>query len=413
MKGRSGLLDRLSRTFVRPLSFISKELIQIWRQPRLVLTLIVGPFVVLLLFGVGYNSKPQPISTVLVLPSDLNLPTNVSAYKSQFTPPFTLVGVTRNRDQAVAQLRARQIGAVLIFPAHAYATIQSGHQATMELLYNELDPIQRTWLQYYGYVQTSQFNRQVLVKVLQQADLRPRGGTTPDATTAALLAASGHIPTNVLVSPFTPTSKNLAPTSPNFVAFYAPGVLALLVQHIAVTLTALALVRERLSGAIELFRVAPVSSREILGGKYISYFVQAGILTAILVTLMVLVLNVPLLGSIPLVAVTLLLLIAASLGLGFFISSISRTETQAVQFSLLVLLASVFFSGFFLPLHNLIKPVWIVSYALPVTYGIRALQSLMLRGEAPDAWVLLALAGIAIGLVALTAIIFQGLFRRR
>ena len=405
----------ISRAFFRPLAFFSKEFVQIWRQPRLILTLIIGPFAVLLLFGLGYNAQVKPITTVLVIPPDLGLPTDVNSYKGQFSPPFELVGVTQNESQAVDQLKAQQIGAVLVIPPGAYRTIQSGQQAAIQLLYNELDPLQRTWLEYYGYVQTSEFNRQILVQVLQRSHIQPSADAPSQGAigVAAVAASASRIPPQVLVSPFRPTSKNLAPTNPGFVAFYAPGVLALLVQHVAVTLTALALVRERLGGSLELYRIAPVSPREILGGKYASYFLQAAALTAILATVLIVALGVPSLGSWLLLVVTLALLIAASLGLGFFISAVSRTETQAVQFSLLVLLAAVFFSGFFLPLQNLLKPVWVVSYALPVTYGIRALQVEMLRGQTPPAWVLGALAGIAVGLMALTALIFQGQFRRR
>lgn len=377
------------------------------------LTLIVGPFLVLLLFGIGYNAKPQAITTVLVMPTDINYSTNVADYKGQFNPPFKLVGVTHDRAKAVQQLKDGDINAVLIFPARAYQTIKSGHQAKMELLYDELAPIQRTWLQYYGYVQTSEFNRQVLTRVLKQTVLTAKQGSSSDATTAALIAAAGSIPTNVLVSPFQPASKNLAPTTPNFVAYYAPAVLALLVQHIAVTLTALALVRERLSGAIELFRIGPISSGEVLVGKYVSYLVQAAVLTAILVVLMLLALGVPVLGSLAWLAGILALLIAASLGLGFLISAVSKTETQAVQLSLLVLLASVFFSGFFLPLHNLLKPVWAVTYSLPVSYGIQALQGIMLRGVPPPAWQLGALAGMAVGFFILSGLIFRRLFRQQ
>lgn len=407
------LFDRLTRACVRPISFIAKEFTQIRRQPRLVLTLIVGPFLVLLLFGVGYNAKPQSIRTVLVMPTDINYSTNVADYKGQFNPPFLLVGVTHDRNKAVSQLKDGDIDAVLIFPARAYQTIKSGHQATMELLYDELAPIQRTWLQYYGFVQTSEFNRQVMTKVLKQSTISAKQGSTSDATTAALIAAAGSIPTNVLVSPFKPDSKNLAPTTPNFVSYYAPAVLALLVQHIAVTLTALALVRERLSGSIELFRIGPISSGEVLIGKYVSYLVQAAVLSAILVALMLLALNVPVLGTLAWLAGTLALLIAASLGLGFLISAVSTTETQAVQLSLLVLLASVFFSGFFLPLHNLLKPVWAVTYSLPVSYGIQSLQGIMLRGVPPPAWQLGALAGMALGFAVLSGLIFRRLFQRQ
>lgn len=405
-------LDRVSRAIVRPLAFVSKEFLQIWRQPRLILTLIVGPFLVLLLFGLGYNADPQPIDTVLVLPRDANMSDDAAAYQDQFSPPFRLAGVTEDRERAADELARREIDAVLIFPAQAYDTIRGGEQAEMVLLYNELDPLQRTWLEYYGYVQTSEFNRQILEQVLDRSRLQATSGSE-EVGAAALASAASDIPPHVLVSPFRSEARNLAPSSPDFVAFYAPGVLALLIQHVAVTLTALALVRERLIGAVELFRVGPLSVREILGGKYLSYFVQTGALTAILLGVLVFGLNIPLLGTVGNIALALALLVAASLGMGFFISAISWTETQAVQFALLLLLAAVFFSGFFLPLANLLEPVRVVSYALPVTYGIIWLQEVMLRGDAPPLWVPAALAGMAVGFLVLAWFFFHRTMARR
>jgi ABC-2 type transport system permease protein len=75
---------------------------------------------------------------------------------------------------------------------------------------------------------------------------------------------------------------------------------------------------------------------------------------------------------------------------------VSDSERQAVQLSLLVLLASVFFSGFVLPITEFTDPVRAVAYTLPVTHGIRLLQDLMLRGGTNDAWEFLALAVIAL-----------------
>ncbi len=108
----------------------------------------------------------------------------------------------------------------------------------------------------------------------------------------------------------------------------------------------------------------------------------------------------------------LALLIVASLSVGFFISAVSNSESQAVQFSMLVLLASVFFSGFFVGVEALLPFVQVVSYSLPVTYGIRALQAVMLRGEQPPLYAVTALAAMAIFLFVLSTTIFRYQFRR-
>ena len=78
------------------------------------------------------------------------------------------------------------------------------------------------------------------------------------------------------------------------------------------------------------------------------------------------------------------LVLLASLALGTLISLISRSETQAVQWAMLTLLAGLFFSGFVLSLDGMTYPVKAISWLLPVTYGIRILQDVMLRGVDPE-----------------------------
>jgi ABC-2 type transport system permease protein len=223
-------------------------------------------------------------------------------------------------------------------------------------------------------------------------------------TTAELL---DRIPVDVLVAPLATEVDNVSDFAPDYLGFYAPAVLALLLQHMAISFSSLTLVRERLLGAEEVFRVAPIAPWEILTGKYVSYtaliLAIAGILTALIVWLM----GVPLLGSLAYYGLTLVLLCIASLGWGFLISLFSKRESQSVQLSMLLLISSVFFSGFFLPIFSLMPAVRVVSYALPVTYGLEALQDIMLAGRDPSAGMLLPLAGLALGLYALCALVYS------
>jgi ABC-2 type transport system permease protein len=99
-----------------------------------------------------------------------------------------------------------------------------------------------------------------------------------------------------------------------------------------------------------------------------------------------------------------LLLSFASLGLGLFISTVVDSERQAVQVAMLVLLASVFFSGFVLPLDQFLPPLRIAAYTLPVTHGIQLLQDFMLRGGTNQSWELGVLGGIGVVLFLLTSL---------
>jgi ABC-2 type transport system permease protein len=90
------------------------------------------------------------------------------------------------------------------------------------------------------------------------------------------------------------------------------------------------------------------------------------------------------------------MLIFTSLGAGFFFSLVAETEIQAVQYSMLLLLASIFFSGFFLDLRMMWEPVRAISWVLPTTYAIRLVQDVMLRGYSAGPQLVAGLAGIGI-----------------
>ena len=165
--------------------------------------------------------------------------------------------------------------------------------------------------------------------------------------------------------------------------FFAPSSLALLVQHLAVTFAALSLVRDRELGLFELLRVGPLSSVEILVGKTIAYLLVGLVVGVGLLAASVKLLGVPLAGSAAWAVGSIALVLLASLSLGLLISLVSGSETQAVQWSMLTLLAGLFFGGFFLDLDGLLYPVKALSWLLPVTYGIRLLQDVMLRGIDP------------------------------
>ena len=193
--------------------------------------------------------------------------------------------------------------------------------------------------------------------------------------------------------------------------FFGPAVFALIIQHLAITLTALSMVRERLSGQMDRFRVAPVTSTELLVGKYLAYALVSIAVSALVGALLVGVLGVPLLGSIAVFIGIVLLLTFASLGFGLLISLVADSERQAVQLSMLILLASVFFSGFVLPVTDFAPWMQYVAYALPVTHGIETLQELMLRGEVRDTWMLGALLGIGLVLYVVSLLRLRRVIR--
>lgn len=223
------------------------------------------------------------------------------------------------------------------------------------------------------------------------------------------LTAFQSIDPSIIVSPFRSETMSVASVQPTISDFFAPAVLSLLLQHLAITFAALSIVRERNAGTMELFRVSPLSAAEALFGKYISYMLFGGIIAAILSAILVFALRVPMLGNWWNFVLVIAAVLFTSLGIGFAISIVSQTDSQAVQYSMITLLASVFFSGFIMNLGMLWEPVRVISWMLPTTYGTLMLRDIALRGLDPNWSLLVSLFAIGLLLMIISWLLMRRL----
>ncbi|MDQ3809615.1 MAG: ABC transporter permease [Chloroflexota bacterium] len=386
----------LLKSWTRTTSFIFKEVLEVVRRPGALFSLIFGPFLIMGAFGVGYSGQYRPLETVLVVPSSAGLPRDVGFYQQYVGESVHIVDITDDLQQARDRLARQQISLLLIAPADVEEKFRGGEQSAIRIEYNELDPVRDNYARFIAYRQVQELNRAIIQNAISQGQeylIQATGNQ-----------AAARVSPEVVAAPTRAELTNIAPSQPNVVAFFAPAVLALVLQHMGVTLTALSMVRERLSGAMDIFRVAPLRALEVLLGKYLAYGFFNLSIAALMSFLLVGVLRVPLLSSPAQVAIVIALLSFAALGLGLLISTIVDSERQAVQLSMLVLLASVFFSGFVLPLDQFITPLRVAAYSLPVTHGIQLLQDLMLRGGTNQSWELLTLAAIGVALFVITSV---------
>jgi ABC-2 type transport system permease protein len=223
---------------------------------------------------------------------------------------------------------------------------------------------------------------------------------------------AGKIPPDVIAAPTQVVLENVAQSAPTIVQFFGPAVLALILQHMAITLIALSVVRERTSGLFELFRISPITTAELVTGKLLAYGIFAGAVALVTVALLIVGFHVPMLADPAWIALVVLLLVAASLGLGLLIAALSSTEPQAVQLSLLLLLASVFFSGFVLAIDQFSEPIRTLIYALPVASAIRLLGDFMFRGGTVVGWQITVMAGLAVTYVVLAWFLLRRVMSR-
>lgn len=357
---------------------------------------------------------------------DQNVPQEqIKLFTESLGESFAPEEVENNKETALAKLARNEADLVIVIPADAVETIQSNQKATFLIYHNEVDPFQIGYIYSIGSIYVDEVNRRILESATEQGqgdagslqtgledaiaktqELRqtiPLGDTNTASQVDELLKSLNDthdklrqfrsMSSSVLVNPFTSDVSGLSPEQFSPTDFFAPAVIVLLLQHLSITFASLSIVREHHSGIMELFKVSPLTAFEILLGKLLTYLFFEIILAAIITGLAVWVLGIPMFGNWWNYCMAVFILLFTSLGLGFLISLISNTDMQAVQYSMLLLLTSIFFSGFLLDLRLMWKPITILAWSLPATYGIRMLQDIMLRGSSVP---LLIFGGIAI-----------------
>jgi ABC-2 type transport system permease protein len=393
---------------------------------------------IMFLFGLGYPEQSRPLRTLYVIEDQNAVRDQAKLFTESPSPAIISLGVENNQDAALAKLARNQADLVVVIPPNPVETIRGNQQAEFLVYHNEVDPFQAGYVQSIARIYVDEINRRALQTVTEQGQ-EDAGSAQPslesalaktkairsalpagDVNAAELADLEQELTTvnenlttfrslgsGVLVSPFAVRTSGLSEILFTPTGFFAPAVIVLLLQHLSVTFASLSIVRERRSGIMELFRVAPLTALETLLGKFLSYLVFELILAAIITSLAVWVLKIPMLGQWQDYAVAIVILIFTSLALGFMISLISQTDTQAVQYSMLVLLASIFFSGFFLDLRLMWEPVRVVAWSLPATYGIRMLHDIMLRGALSPSLIFIGISAIGFGLFVIDWILLR------
>lgn len=380
------------RSPMRALTFVRKEILDVVRQPLLLLALIIGPFLILAIFGVGLREVDPPLRTVLVVEDDAELREPVEEFAEDEHESGRLVIEEISDDEATARsaLRSRDLDLVIVFPEDVSETVQEDEQAVIRLYHNQIDPVEGQAIRLFARTAVAELNDRLLVEIVTEFQEGAEERGVEDEIPYADLAPQ------VLVSPFRGETELLTGSPVSLADFYAPAVVIVLLQHLAVTLLGLSVVRERTLGANELFRVSPLRTSEYVVGKFLAYLALGGVVGAALMGLLVFGLGTPMHGSWLALAGVLGVLLFTSIALGLTVAAVANTDSQAVQYAMLVLLATIFLSGFLLSLERFVPIARPVAWLLPASYGIQLVRDIMLRGGPVDTTVLFGLAGYGV-----------------
>jgi ABC-2 type transport system permease protein len=184
-----------------------------------------------------------------------------------------------------------------------------------------------------------------------------------------------------------------------------PGLVGVILTMTLVLFTAIALVRERERGNLEMLIATPVSPWELTLGKVLPFVVIGLVQVTIVLGLGALLWNVPVRGSLVELYVVALVFIVASLSLGILLSTLAKTQFQAMQMAFFTFLPQILLSGFMFPYAGMPVPAQYLSEILPLTHFLRLVRGIMLRGAgAEDLWRSVVALGLFIVIVFTIAV---------
>ncbi|WP_394228433.1 ABC transporter permease [Pseudoalteromonas spongiae] len=344
----------LSRIF----SIVKKELLQLKRDKTTFAMVVMIPLVQLLLFGFAINTQIRdiPIAVVDQSNSALGRVLTQTVEASQTVKVVAKYPSVILAEKAMAQAKVR---AVLVIPRDVAERL-SRHQVL-------------------GSATPNSSNYQLV---------RPIGQWLVDGSDTMITGAIKGLanmplgelmkqPVNRQVTTFAVTPYyNPAQRS---VVNIVPGLVGVILTMTMVMFTSAAIVRERERGNLEMLINTPISSFELMLAKIIPFIFIGALQVTIILSLGYLVFDVKVVGSLLQLALMTLLFISASLVLGLIISTIAKSQLQAMQLTVFVLLPSILLSGFMFPYEGMPEVAQYIAEGLPATHYIRAMRAIVLR----------------------------------
>lgn len=360
----SALMERVRHWTLWPMLW--KEFLQL-RRDRLTLALVTGlPAMQLLLFGYAIRTEVRRLPTVVVDDSRTGESRALVQVLAN-TDNFRIVATVPDRAAARRWIERSAARVALVIPADYQRRIRRGHTGVAQLLIDAADP-------------------QSSGAALSGAQLAAQ------ARGAQLLATRLRMapPVEVRVRPWYNPAQRSA-------AYIVPGIVGILLTITMTLITATAIVRERERGTLEQLIVTPIGKASLMLGKLLPFVLVGYVQMTVVLVLGIVFFRIPIQGSLPLLYALALVFIVASLGIGLLVSTVARTQAQAMQVSFFFLLPNILLSGYVFPRAAMPEPAQWVGALLPLTWFLEILRGILLKGVGfGDLWrPLLAIAAMA------------------
>ena len=354
---------------------LRKEFIQM-RRDRFTLAMLIGiPAIQLVLFGYAVQTDVRNVPTV-VLDESRTAQSRRLVDMMANTGNFRIVGTAADREGVRDAIESGDAAAAIIVPPEFATDLKRGRSAQAQVIVDAADPLSSA----------AAISAAALTGARSAPELTARGATP---SSAPLI--------EVRVRPwYNPEGRSSH--------YIVPGIVGILLTMTMVSITGAAIVRERERGTLEQLVVTPIGKTALMLGKTVPFAVVGYLQVTVILILGKLMFDVPVRGSLMLLYLLIAPFIVASLGMGLFISAVTKTQIQAMQLSFFFIMPNILLSGFMFPVAAMPEPAQWVGAALPLTYFLTLMRGVLLKGvELSDVWKeALLLTGFAVLLVGMS-----------
>jgi len=356
--------------------FIKKEFQQFRRDPKMFVVVLIAPILQSMILGYAANLDIYNINLTVI---DRDKSTTSRNYIEKFTQSgyFQIKNYCEKYGDLEAGIAGGKTLIGVVIPADFEKDLVNGRSSEVQVLLDGADGNKGSIA--FGYVQgiTSSFGQNILLENIERRGIKTSAGS---------------------ISPEVRIWYNPELKTRNFMV---PSITALILLLTTTLLTSLAIVKEKELGTLEQLIVTPIKPWQMIIGKLVP-FVILGFGTMIIVnSIMVFWFGIPIRGSVPFYFFASFIYILSTLGLGLFISTVSKTQQQAMMVTIFgVMMPMIYLSGFAFPIENMPPVIQYISYFIPLRYFITIIRGVILKGIGfGDLWretTILLMMGIAI-----------------
>ena len=342
-------------------AILLKEFAHVRRQPSTLIFAFVIPVFQVIIFGYAINTTIDDIHTV-VFNMDGRQESRLVVEAFVNSRKFDVMEQAYSDDAFDRAIRSGRAKVGIRIPADYTDRMLRGEQATVQVLIDGSD----------SQVATTAMNSAALLgwdKSVQKAR----------AFAETIQAAAARDPSGALAMPIEVRPRLLYNPELDSSHFFVPALIGIIMQLVTIFLTSFAIVRERELGTLEQLFVTPVGRAGLLLGKLTPYAVIGFCEMLIVLVVMVFVFGVAINGSLALLLLLSGLFLVTALGLGLLISTVAKTQLEAIQFAFMIMLPSILLSGFVFPREAMPLPIYLFSFLIPVTYFLEILRGIILR----------------------------------